>query len=394
MKMKRFLILGIVLIGLTLLLFFFTIASYPQMKEIEDRALYLNSLDWYVEPEEDVYFLFLDYGNENLIYSKTRYDKNIGETVDTVGVVTPTGQELIPCSYEEIVYYGGDYFAAATKDGWIIFDFNGRIITSMKRDDEHLFYAGGKDFIWYENFEKKGFSIIDGVSGQVKETFDTAYSGRCLPDGIWYISESISKGDFDRVLFDSELGMKEGELYFQDNEVGNGYFLDENMKPMYDRKSYILKATGDGLYAASQVDNGILGDFVLLDQEGVWKKISGFSPFGSDLNQNSFTATLNRSHCLTSDKDGNIGIRFARGDERFGTVCYYDDYGQELYSIDVEKHGLHVNANEEGWKQLVDAEGSLVLEPWFDEIELLPGGGSAIIWVDGKHGIVNLKGVN
>ena len=104
MKTRRFVTLAIILLGLTGVLIWFTMASYSQIQAIEERTLYLDSLEWYVEPDEDLYFSYLDYGNENLICIMGEYDKKLEESVNTVGVITPKGEEIIACVYEDIVY--------------------------------------------------------------------------------------------------------------------------------------------------------------------------------------------------------------------------------------------------------------------------------------------------
>ena len=132
MKKREFFALGFLILGLTGWLIWFAVSSLPQMKDIETRETYLQSLDWYVEPEENTYFSYLDFGNENLIYRKwIEYDKESNQSIVLQGVITPTGEEIVPCRYFEVVYYGGDYFAAMSEEEWTVFDFNGHKITSL-----------------------------------------------------------------------------------------------------------------------------------------------------------------------------------------------------------------------------------------------------------------------
>ena len=81
MKMKRFLPLIVIIFLLTSWLIWFAVSSLPEMQKVETRDQYLESLDWYVEPEEDMYFSYLDFGNENLICRKwIEYDKKNNES--------------------------------------------------------------------------------------------------------------------------------------------------------------------------------------------------------------------------------------------------------------------------------------------------------------------------
>ena len=54
--------------------------------------------------------------------------------------------------------------------------------------------------------------------------------------------------------------------------------------------------------------------------------------------------------------------------------------------------GLIVNYNKEGLYQVVDGEKNVVLEPWFHYIDILHDREAAEVIVDGRSGIVSLKG--
>ena len=393
MKKREFFLLGFLILALSGWLIWFAISSLPQMKEIEARESYLQSLEWYVEPEENMYFSYLDFGNENLICRKwIEYDKERELSIVLQGVIRPTGEEIIPCSYYEIVYYGGDYFAAATEEEWSIFDFNGQKITSLPMEKEHLHYAGGTDFIRYPDFKKMGFEIVDGMSGKVKKAFPNAYNGRRLPDGTWYICENADNGDFDRLVFNDAMGPMYGYEYFETAPVVSGYYLDGGLTPMYDGRKYFHHCSGEGLYIASRIIDGVVGDCMLLDGENELSIIPEYSPLYVQV-ESSQTAATDGVYGLQMDKDGNLGLIFQRYHEDFGTARYYDDYGQELYEVELDPHPYTVKAVEYDRFQVVDEEGNVVLEPWFVDIQILSGGKAAEVVVDDRHGIVKLKGV-
>lgn len=393
MKQREFFALGLLILGLTGWLIWFAVSSLPQMKDIEARETYLQSLDWYVEPEENTYFSYLDFGNENLICRKwIEYDKESNQSIVLQGVITPNGEEIVSCRYYEIVYYGGDYFAAVTEEEWTVFDFNGDKITSLPTEQEHLYYAGGTYFVRYPDFKKMGFEIVDGMTGKVKKAFPNAYNGRKLPDGTWYICEKPDNGGFDRFVFGDEMGVMFGYEYFEEAPVVSGYYLDEELKPMYDGRKYFHHCSGEGLYIASRIVDGIVSDCVLLDGNRELVEIPKHSPLYVQVEASSIAAS-DGAYGLVMDKDGNLGLVFQRYHEDFGTARYYDDYGQELYEVETDPNPYTVKAVEYDRFQVVDEEGNVVLEPWFVDIQILSGGKAAEVVVDDRHGIVKMKGV-
>ena len=384
MKSFRFLILGLVILVLTGRLAWFAVSSYPQVKAIEEREAYLDSLEWYVEPTYGIAFSRMDYGCEFLIY------RDYNPLPNLVGVISQEGREIIPCAYLDVFYFGGENFAALTDEHWIVFDFQGREITRILRDDEHLYYAGGTYFVRYPDFEQMGFEIVDGLTGKVAKSFDQYYSGIRLLDGSWYISKNEDVYDFDRCILDEDMCYRWGVDEFTEAKQTRGFFLDENFREMFDGQEYSMTLAGDGCYIADRIVEGKKDERVLLDQNGEVTAI----PKESTLyfrTEKAFNAGESR-YGLFIDGE-NIVYRGNWDKEWYGYIDYYHDMeGNEIAQVKSETNGLVVNYNTDGLYQIMDEDKNIILEPWFSYIDILADRTAAEVIVNEKRGIVKLKG--
>ena len=392
MKMKRFWLLGMALAVLCSGTIWFGISSYGEIKSIEEREQYLDSLDWVLEVGDYVSFSQVEYGNENLFCYQ--YEKH--SSGNTQGMITPSGKWIVPCEYDEIYYNGGDYFAALSDESWYIFDFDGREIAKIFRDDEHLYYAGGAYFFYYPDFQKMGFAIMDACTGEVVQAFPEGYSGYWIGDGTWYISETPRTSEtigFDRVILDAVTYREHGRNYFEDTQQMEGYFLDAQFQPLYGKDKYVLVLCGDGCVIADRVVDGIVGDRVFLDQNGEQLVIGK----NTSLYATTEVIRLDQgvTYGLVVDDDGNIGLTDQSGEDNEEKIHYYGRDGWAVYEESTRKHDLVVNYNEEGLYQIMDADKNILLRPYFSSIEILGNGDYAEVYVSGsgKHGIIDLRGL-
>lgn len=383
MKQKRIIGLGLVMVMLTCWLTFFAVSSYPQIKAIGEREQYLESLSWYVPLSENTRFSSLGYGCQNKIIL------NYPGSSTLQGMVTPEGMEIVPCIYQHIEYTGGNYFAAMSDDAWFVFDFQGKQIAKINREDGHLYYAGDKYFIRYPDFQKMGFEIIDGETGQVVRTFDDCYSCVRLLNGNWYISKTLDDVHHDRQVLNERQEWIFGYEYFEATEVWEGFFVDENFDVLYDGQTYQLVIAGDGYCIANRIEDSKVRACVCLDENG---EIFVIPPSALKV-QAEASSMVNPVYGLFVDGKGNIGIMGERDSENHeGAITYYNQVGDYVREVEPSKD-LLVFYDEEGLYQLRDREMNVLLEPWFDHIEPCGDGSSAEVIVDGRSGIVNLKAV-
>lgn len=383
MKQKKLIGLGIVMVLMTCGLMFFAITSYPEIKAIEEREQYLESLPWYVPLSEGVYFSSLDYGCRNKII------RDYSGKKDLHGLITPEGVEIVPCIYEGIIYKGGELFAALTEDEWLVFDFQGKQLVKLDREDGHLYYAGGKYFVRYPDFQQMGFEIVDGENGQVVKSFDDCYSCLRLLDGSWYISKTSDIQKFDREMINEQNEWVAGYEFFEATELSEGFFVDKNFEPMYGGQNYQLVIAGDGYRIANRIEEGDVTDCVFLDGNGEKMII----PPSALKNHAEISSVVNPAYGLFVDEDGNVGVIGERDSENYeGTISYYNQDCDYISKGESSKK-LIVFYDNKGRYQLRDSEKNILLKPYFSHIEICGDGTSAEVAVDGRSGIVNLKAV-
>lgn len=386
MKMRRFWMLGMVVLVMTGGLIWFAASAYPEMKYVEDRQAYLDSLDWYIEPSSNRWFSQMGYEREELIY----WDNH------NVGLIEPDGRNVLSTTYEDIVYHGGDYFAAHDETTWFLFDFQGHEVGRMTRESGHLYYAGGTYFLRYPDFEKMGFEIVDGVSGKVIKSFNDCYNGTWLPDGTWFISKEVNTEIFDRMVDDEELYRIFGSDYFDTSLANCGFFLDENLEPMYGGREYGLVLAGNDCHIADRIEHGNRGERVMLRDNGEQFVIQRGTRL-YDCAEAGFNEP--RYGLVWDDEDGIYHVKaFSYGEN--GCADYFsenifDEDGEHIKQVSGSHLPYWLDGTENGMCSLMMADGAdeiMVLEPWFENICVLHGGYSAEVIVDGMSGIVKLKG--
>jgi len=389
MKMKRFWALGLVMLILSGGLVWFALESYPEMKYVEDRQAYLQSLDWYIEPSSDHWFSQMGYEREELIYRHYPGEK------DGVGLIKPDRRTILPAAYEDIVYYGGDYFAAHDETDWFVFDFQGHEVGRMPRETGHLFYAGGTYFLRYPDFKKMGFEIVDGVSGKVIKTFDDCYNGTWLPDGTWFISREVNTEIFDRMVDDRELYRRFGSDYFDTSLANRGFFLDEDMEPKYDGQEYGMVLAGNDCHIADRIEQGHRGERVMLRDNREQFVIQR----GTRLYDCAEVGFNEPRYGLSWDADGRYHVKAFLYGENGCADSFNDDIfdgdGNHIKQVVGSHMPYWLDVTEDGMYSLMMADGKdeiMVLEPWFGNICVLYGGYAAEVYVDGMSGIVKLKG--
>lgn len=392
--MKELKAIVITMLMLTGAMCWYLISDY---EEIDDYNQTTNNYSWVSDLGNDVeYVSFI--GNNDRHYINVYNNKGYG-------IIDREGNVILPCKFFAAEYKCGDYMAAATKDKWVLINFEGKEVSSFNRISYVYSYAGDKYFIKYgdDAFEdpSEGFAIIDGISGKIIKEYNDYYNAIRLDDGNWYISKTLDTEGILTRTFLMQRGTYSGE--FPDEESDPyGFFTDENFDPLYDGKEYQLICQGDGLYVVKDVDANTESSYKVLDENGELFKAED-KELIKRFEEYEWTGSyINDITTVYKNEDGNIGI--ASIDNIYDVVYYSDDgnyigdskLSKNNYSVDDEDWIVFTETEKDEYFTttkygIKDKNDNVILPAVYNELRFLSGTENIMVNSTMGSGIIRLE---
>lgn len=384
MKIKRIWIMALLIVAVSCGLVFAMAGRYADIHKYNTAAA---NIEWVRKPDIDYNYWMIGDNDEYFIKVNTFKEDSNGEYVEKTGVMDVNGKPVLPNKYDKVEYYGGEYIATIKSGECMIFDKSGKAVASFEFDKGAYSYAGDKYLIKYPNMEKRGFEIIDIISGETVKRYEDYYNAVLLDDGNWYISRTE-----DNLIAQRSISYGESiygyEKEAEPDEIA-GFFTDENLTPLFGGKEYRLACQGAGYYSAFELDGGKPWQYVMLDENGKLFDIGEKGEFDNK------TGSWDSASGIIEDDAGNIGIINAFWDEDTEyTTIYYGRTGKKLReykaygNLDLSVY-VSYDKNDEGLYGIKDKNGNVILPAAFPVLEIMPDGKTVI--VDGE-GVLRLKG--
>lgn len=386
--------LTILLATIMLLTGALTYGVVKQYKYLEFLTYDYSQLNWLVDPGTYEAIWSMGFGDK-FCYC---IDKN-----DNYGILDAQGNVIVPCEYGEVLYQGGNYMAAADETGWTLFDTKGNKAAHI--DTIKLNYAGDKYFIEYENLNKMGFKIIDGIEGKVVKEYPDYYNAMKLDDGNWYVIKNYNENarrwvGANDTYYDDGDTIEYYDYYTEQKKYEPaGFFTDENFNKLFDGKEYYPLLTGNGHYIVDEIQNNKIVKRAVLNDTGELYTIEKRDKINKYIEDKIQCSDENDTIFL--DKSGNIGLPVTSNYnwlEKY--ILYFDKENNEIIKTKVI-HGNVIKTLEVGSLRMLmdpiyiaglkDENGKVILEPVFYEINVLSGGKTAAVSTEDFEAIVSLE---